>query len=71
MISSISGRPVDPAFISTLRRFLKALDQSFAFEAGQSLDPEQAVELIDLMLVADGAQALRFLGLQVAVDVAS
>ena len=40
-----------------------------ALEAGQPLDREQAVELIDLMLVADGAQALRFLGLQVAVDI--
>jgi hypothetical protein len=51
------------------RHFLEALDQPLAFEAGQPLDPEQAVQLIDLMLVADCAQTRRFLGLLVAVDV--
>ena len=55
---------------SAPRHFLKPLDQPLAPEAGQPRDPEQAVELIDLMLVADGAQALRFLGLDVAVDIA-
>src|SRR5260370_42591922 len=57
------------AFISAPQHFLEALDQSLALEAGQPLDPEQAVQLIDLMLVADRAQTLRFLGLQGAVDV--
>src|ERR1700738_1245039 len=61
--------PVDPAFISTPRHLFKSLDQPLALEAGQPLDPEQAVQLIDLMLVTDGAQTLRFLALQVAVDV--
>src|SRR3954447_3056148 len=55
--------------VSTSRQLLEALDQPIALEAGQSLDPEQAVELIDLVLVANRAQALRFLGLNVAVDI--
>ena len=41
------------------RKLLKALDQPLALEAGQPLDPEQAVQLVDLMLVANGAQTLR------------
>src|SRR6266404_9552819 len=61
--------PFDAAFISTPRHLLKPLDQPLALEAGEPLDPEQAVELIDLVLVADRAQTLRFLGLQVTVEV--
>src|SRR5215813_2599755 len=41
--------------ISTPRQLLKSLDQALALEAGEAVDPEQAVELIDLMLMADGA----------------
>src|ERR1700758_1851085 len=59
----------DPTSSSAPRHLLEAFDQPLALEAGQSLDPEQAVQLIDLMLVADRAQTLRFLGLHVAVDV--
>src|SRR6266849_140465 len=55
--------------LRTPRYFLEAPDQSLTLETGQPLDPEQAVQLIDLMLVADSAQARRFLGLHVAVDV--
>src|SRR6202790_3633804 len=55
--------------ISAPRYLLETLDQPLALEAGQPLDPEQAVQLIDLMLVADRAQTFRFFGLQVAVDV--
>jgi hypothetical protein len=51
------------------RHLLKPLDQPLALEAGQPLDPEQAVELIDLMLVTNRAQAVGFLGLKIAVDV--
>src|SRR6185503_4388199 len=54
---------------STPRHLLKSLDQPLALEAGQSLNPEQAVQLVDLVLVADRAQPLRFLGLYLAVDV--
>src|SRR5436190_20674624 len=61
--------PVDVKLISTPRHLFKPLDQPLALEAGQPLDPEQAVELIDLVLVADRAQPVCFLGLQVAVDV--
>src|ERR1700730_18018948 len=56
--------------ISPPRHLLKPLDQPLALEAGQPLDPEQAVQLIDLMLVADSAQALGFFGLRIVVDVA-
>src|SRR6266436_1072663 len=55
--------------LRTPRHFLEAPDQPLTLEAGQPLDPEQAVQLIDLMLVADRAQTRRFLGLRVAVDV--
>jgi len=55
--------------LRTPRYFLEAPDQPLTLETGQPLDPEQAVQLIDLMLVADRAQARRFLGLHVAVDV--
>jgi hypothetical protein len=48
--------------ISAPRHFLEALDQSLALEAGQPLDPEYAVQLVDLVLVADRAQTLRFFG---------
>src|SRR4051812_5255414 len=54
---------------SLLRDLLEALDQPLAFEAGQPLDPEQAIELIDLVLVADRAQASGFLGVRMAIDV--
>src|SRR4249920_2689090 len=53
----------------TPRDLLEPLDQPLALEAGQPPDPEHAVELVDLMLVADGAQAVAFFGLQIAVDV--
>jgi len=55
--------------LRTPRYFLEAPDQPLTLETGQPLDPEQAVQLIDLMLVADRAQALRFLGVKIAVDV--
>src|ERR1700676_536913 len=55
--------------ISAPRQLLEALDQPLALEAAQALDPEQAVELIDLMLMAHGAQTVGFLGLRMAVDV--
>src|ERR1700689_2063114 len=54
---------------SSPRHFFKSLDQPLALEAGQALDPEQSVQLIDLMLVADRAQAVGFLDLSVAVEV--
>src|ERR1700721_2345278 len=66
---AISMRSADPISSSAPRQFLETLDQPLAFEAGQPLDPEQALQLINLMLVADSAQTLRFLGLHVAVDV--
>ena len=59
----------DPAFISSPRHLLKPLDQPLALQPGQPPDPEHPVELIDLMLVADRAQALRFLGSGMAVDI--
>src|SRR6266851_1158044 len=62
-------RAIDPAFISAPRHFLEALDQSLALEAGQPLDPEHAVQLIDLVLVADRAQSFGIFGQYVAVDV--
>src|SRR6185503_212340 len=62
----VPGRSVST---STPRHLFKTLDQPLALEAGEPLDPEQAVELIDLVLVADRAQTVRFLGLPVAVDV--
>src|SRR5689334_5648028 len=61
--------PVDVILISTSQHLFKPLDQPLALEAGEPLDPEQAVELVDLVLVADCAQTIRFLGLPVAVDV--
>ena len=61
---------MDPASVSPPRHLLKPLDQPLALEAGQSLNPEQAVELVDLMLVADRAQSLGILGVQIAVEVA-
>ncbi len=57
------------AFISAPQHFLEALDQSLALEAGQPLDPEHAVQLIDLVLVADRAQSFGIFGQYVAVDV--
>jgi hypothetical protein len=33
-------------------------DQLLTLEAGEAVDPEQAVELIDFMLASDGAQAI-------------
>jgi hypothetical protein len=41
----------------------KPLDQPLALQAQQPVDPELAVELIDLVLVADGARAVRLFGL--------
>src|SRR5260370_25651927 len=55
--------------VSPPRHLLKSLDQPLALQAGQSLKPEQSVQLIDLMLVANGAQTRRFLALRVAGDV--
>jgi NAD(P)-dependent dehydrogenase (short-subunit alcohol dehydrogenase family) len=43
--------------ISAPRLLLKTLDRPFALEPGRPLDPEQAVQLVDLMLAAKGAQA--------------
>jgi hypothetical protein len=40
--------------VSTPRHLLKSFDQALAPEAGQPLDPEQAVELIDFMLAYNG-----------------
>lgn len=45
------------------------MDEPLALEAGQPLDPEQAVQLIDLMLMADRAQPLRLLGMGATVDI--
>jgi len=55
--------------ISPPRQPLKSLDQPLALEAGQPLDPEQAVQLIDSMLVPDSAQAFGFFVLRIAVDI--
>jgi hypothetical protein len=57
----LQGSANSPA--SAPRHLLKPLDQPLALEARQSLDPEHAVQLIDLMLVADGAETFRLLGL--------
>src|SRR5712691_1143540 len=54
---------------SAPQHFLEALEQPLALEAGQSLDPEHAVQLIDLVLVADRAQSFGIFGQYVAVDV--
>jgi hypothetical protein len=54
---------VDYASLIHPTNFLKSLDQSLALEAGQALDPEHAVQLIGLMLVADCAKTRRFLSL--------
>src|SRR5438128_1413339 len=51
------------------RHLLKPLDQPLALEPRKPVDPEQAVELVDLVLVADGAQAVRLFGLPIAVDI--
>jgi hypothetical protein len=56
--------------ISPPRHLLKSLDQPLALQPGQPLDPEQAIQLIDLMLVTNRAQAVGFFGLRMAVDVA-
>src|ERR1700761_1812470 len=68
MSRSGKSRP-DRCRISAPRYLLEPLDQALALEAGEAGDPEQAVELIDLVLVADGAQAVGLLGVHLAVDI--
>src|SRR3954468_13878228 len=57
------------AVASCPRQLLEALDQPLALEAGQPLDPEQAVQLFDLVLVADRAESLRVFRLRIAIDI--
>src|SRR3954451_10624797 len=54
---------------SPARHLLKPLHQPLPLQPRQPLDPEHPVELIDLVLVADGAQAVRLLGVPIAVQI--
>jgi hypothetical protein len=47
-----------PARLRAPQQLLKPLDQLLTLQAGEAVDPEQAVELIDFMLASDGAQAI-------------
>src|SRR5450432_595644 len=70
--STTSRSPPHPSVsraFSPSRHLLEPLDQPFALQARQALQPEHAVELIDLVLVAHRAQTLGLFGLGVAAEV--
>src|SRR4051794_38119953 len=58
-----------PSAASGPRDLLELLDQPLALQPRQPHDPEHTVELIDLVLVAHGVQAVGLLALHVAVEI--
>src|SRR5260221_2282514 len=64
-----AGRPGSSPERGRAPALLEPPDQTVALQAGQPVDPEDPVELIDLVLQADGEQAVGRLDLRRAVQV--